>query len=247
MIDTHVESDNNVVEEWPIQVAKFGRNLTASEVSASNLSFDVKVCKFASKELDIGHNSVDFTKSLFKNTFDANEKFHEKATLCIFAKAHEYKCEHVNQNGMRCNGVPKLGELTQISGSVTLKKKFIGCTNWKSNEKGYRYLTISINVDLELLEKMFNDYSYHSHGIDFQINDESDAVEECFMVQSNSARSDECPFLHKIGNHIVKGVVSRKAGACPVIFYHIVLENLKEYPFIVTILVGQHNHPPPPP
>jgi hypothetical protein len=52
---------------------------------------------------------------------------------------------------------------------VTSKKKFIGCTNWKSNEKGHRYLTIPINVDLELLEKMFDDYSYHSHGIDFQV------------------------------------------------------------------------------
>ena len=41
----------------------------------------VKVCEFASKELDISHVSVDFTEPLFKNMFDANEKFHEKATL----------------------------------------------------------------------------------------------------------------------------------------------------------------------
>ena len=41
----------------------------------------VKMCEFASKELDISHTSVDFTKSLFKNTFDTNEKFYEKATL----------------------------------------------------------------------------------------------------------------------------------------------------------------------
>ena len=41
----------------------------------------VKMCEFASKELDVGHTSVDFTKSLYKNTFDANEKFYEKATL----------------------------------------------------------------------------------------------------------------------------------------------------------------------
>lgn len=41
----------------------------------------VKVCEFASKELDIGHTSVDFSKPLFKNMFDANEKFYEKATL----------------------------------------------------------------------------------------------------------------------------------------------------------------------
>ena len=43
----------------------------------------VKVCEFSSKELDIGHTSVDFTESLFKNTFDANEKFHEKATVWL--------------------------------------------------------------------------------------------------------------------------------------------------------------------
>ena len=41
----------------------------------------VKMCEFASKELDVGYTSVDFTKSLFKNTFDTNEKFYEKTTL----------------------------------------------------------------------------------------------------------------------------------------------------------------------
>lgn len=104
----------------------------------------VKVCEFASKELDNGHSSVDFTKPLFKNTLDANEKFHEKATLwsvkfgfffnffilirnlirnkyycSVFATAYEYKCEHINQNGIRCNGAPKLGELTQVSQNNT--------------------------------------------------------------------------------------------------------------------------------
>jgi hypothetical protein len=41
----------------------------------------IKMCEFASKKLDIGHTSVDFTEPLFKDTFDANEKFHEKSTL----------------------------------------------------------------------------------------------------------------------------------------------------------------------
>jgi hypothetical protein len=39
--------------------------------------------------------------------------------------------------------------------------------------------------------------------------------------------------------------VSKKAGVCPVTFYHIIPENLKECLFIVTISVGQHNHPSP--
>jgi hypothetical protein len=50
----------------------------------------VKVCEFASKELDINHTSVDFSMPLFKNTFDANEKFYEKATLW-FVKFYLFK------------------------------------------------------------------------------------------------------------------------------------------------------------
>lgn len=42
---------------------------------------NVKMWEFASKELDVGHTSVDFTSSIFKNTFNANEKFNEKAIL----------------------------------------------------------------------------------------------------------------------------------------------------------------------
>jgi len=53
--------------------------------------------------------------------------------------------------------------------------------------------------------------------------------------------------LHKVGNRIVKGFISKKAGICPVTFYHIIPENIKECPFIVTVSVGEHNHPPPPP
>jgi hypothetical protein len=43
----------------------------------------VKVCEFASEELDIGHTSVDFSVPLFKNMFDANEEFHKKSTLWL--------------------------------------------------------------------------------------------------------------------------------------------------------------------
>ena len=40
----------------------------------------IKMCEFASKELNVSHTSVDFNSPLFKNTFNANEKFYEKAT-----------------------------------------------------------------------------------------------------------------------------------------------------------------------
>ena len=51
-----------------------------------------------------------------------------------------------------------------------IKKKFIDCTNWKPREKNHRFLTIPLNIDLELLEKMFNKHLYHSNGIVFEVN-----------------------------------------------------------------------------
>ncbi|RGB22076.1 hypothetical protein C1646_678098 [Rhizophagus diaphanus] len=266
MTENLIELNEKLAEEWPIQIAKFGQKLIASEVryyiefqeypntsetgfasiynvsgwdenearkafSMTNIQYSyggngtirtvkncdffpgfevskeerkclgVKMCEFASKELlDVSHTSVDFTSSIFKNTFNANEKFYEKATLCLFAKANEYKCGYVDRNGIRCDGVPKLGEFTQVVGSIVSTKKFIGCTKWQSSEKNHRYLTIPNNIDLELLETMFNNHSYHSHGIDFE-KDKSDAMDECFT---------ECPF-------------------------------------IVTVSVEIHNHLPPPP
>ncbi|CAB4414123.1 unnamed protein product [Rhizophagus irregularis] len=212
-----------------VQNCDFFPGIRVSKEQRNCLS--VKVCEFASKELDVGHTSVDFSKSFFKNIFDANEKFHEKTTLCVFAKAYECHCEYVDQNGVKCNGISKLCEFNQVTGLITSKKKFIGCTNWKPKEK-HRYLTIPNNVDLELLETMFSEYSYHPYGIDFK-NDEVNTVDESF--------------LHKVENRIVKGSVSKKASACPVTFYHIIPENLKECPFIATVSVEKHNHPPPPP
>ena len=41
----------------------------------------MKVYEFAFKKLDVDHTSIDFTKSIFKNMFDINEKFHEKITF----------------------------------------------------------------------------------------------------------------------------------------------------------------------
>ncbi|RHZ64762.1 hypothetical protein Glove_320g89 [Diversispora epigaea] len=200
----------------------------------------VKVCEFASKELDVGHTSVDFSIPHFKKMFEADVEFHKQATIW---QAHEYQCGHIN-NGIKCTGKPKLGEFTQIISSISSKRKFIGCTNWKMGELDHRYMIIPDNVDLKLLETMFNEYSYHANGIDFE-RDESNVIDECFMVRPNSTRSDTCPFLHKTGNHIVKGIINKKAEPCPVKFYHIIPEDLKNCPFIVTISVGIHNHPPP--
>ena len=73
-------------------------------------------------------------------------------------------CEYVDRNGKWCNGTPKLGELTQVRIFIitvilnplsscliffifkllfkgywfnNIKKKFIGCANWKHGEKDH--------------------------------------------------------------------------------------------------------------
>ena len=51
-----------------------------------------------------------------------------------------------------------------------IKKKFIGCANWKHGEKDHRYLTVPNTVDMELLEILFDKHTYHARGIDFEVN-----------------------------------------------------------------------------
>ncbi|UZO27829.1 uncharacterized protein OCT59_020016 [Rhizophagus irregularis] len=62
--------------------------------------------------------------------------------------------------------------------------------------------TFPNNVDLELLETMFNERSYHPNGINFELQKyKSDVIDECYMVCPNNTRFDECSLLHKAGNH----------------------------------------------
>ncbi|PKY58816.1 hypothetical protein RhiirA4_481047 [Rhizophagus irregularis] len=147
---------------WPTQnIAKFGKYLTASEIQYylefqeySNMSETgfasirttrkVGNCDFF-LELNTGHTSVDFTQPIFKNIFNINQKSNN------LVYTHEYSCGYINENGAKCNGKLKLGELIQ-------------------------FLTIPFNVDLELLEMMFNEHFYHSHSIDFENNEA-----KCFM------------------------------------------------------------------
>ncbi|PKK64622.1 hypothetical protein RhiirC2_787238 [Rhizophagus irregularis] len=57
------------------------RSIKVSKEQRQCLS--MKVCEFASKKLNTGHTSIDFTQPIFKNMFNANEKFHKKATIWL--------------------------------------------------------------------------------------------------------------------------------------------------------------------
>ncbi|RGB38752.1 hypothetical protein C1646_755350 [Rhizophagus diaphanus] len=205
MAESFTETNKEIVKkEYPntsetgfasvYNVPEWDKDEAQKAFSMTNIQYSYGVCEFASKELNIGHISVNFSN--------------------MFAKAHEYSCGYISENREKCNGTPKLSKLIQITGSVRSKKKFIGYSNWKPKEKNHRFLTIPTNIDLELLETLFNNHTYYPNGIDFE-DDQSDTIDECFMMRPNCARSDGC-------------------------------QNIKECPFIVTVSMGIHNHPPPP-
>ncbi|RGB21550.1 hypothetical protein C1646_777739 [Rhizophagus diaphanus] len=118
----------------------------------------IRTCQYASKELDIGHTSIDFSTPLFENIFNANEEFHKKTTLRFFAKAYDINVAILT----------KMENDVTVNGLISSKKKFIGCENWKAGDKNHQFLTIPNNIDLELLETMFNEDSYYSHNNDFE-------------------------------------------------------------------------------
>ncbi|RHZ58579.1 hypothetical protein Glove_372g161 [Diversispora epigaea] len=260
------EEREGLIEEWPIQnIAKFGRNLVVSDIryylefqeypnlsetgfaSVYNVSgWDENNVKeaFFMKNIQYSYGGNGTIRTIKNCEFFPGIKVSKEQRECLGIKVCEFASKELNAEHISCTGQPKLGEFTQIIDSIPSKRKFIGCINWRLEELDHRYIIIPDNIDLELLETMFNKYSYHARGIDFE-KDESNVINECFMVHPNSTRSDTCPFLYKIGNRIVKEIINKKAQPCPVKFYHIIPENLKDYPFIVTISVGIH--PPPPP
>ncbi|RIA89607.1 hypothetical protein C1645_824607 [Glomus cerebriforme] len=129
MAESLMKSNKKTIEE-------FGKNLMVVEVcyyiefqeypnTSENGFYSYKengiICNYVnsvSKELDKDHIFVNFSNPLFKNTFEANKKFYERTTLCTFVKAHKYKCEYINKNGIKCNRMPKLGEITQAAGLI---------------------------------------------------------------------------------------------------------------------------------
>ncbi|CAG8811529.1 23594_t:CDS:2, partial [Cetraspora pellucida] len=110
-------------------------------------------------------------------------------------------------------------------------KYFIGCTKWKYDEKHHRFIFVSSNINLELLNNLYNS-TY-------------EPVNECFTVLSNSSKKKYCAYAHQSENVICHSPIVKKS--CKVEFYKLIPLNLREYPFVILICKEIHTHPPPPP
>ena len=64
------------------------------------------------------------------------------------------KCRY-KENGIECAGTPVLKCLKRRDENVP-PSYFIGCANWKFNEKFHRFISIKENVDLNLLRQLLS-------------------------------------------------------------------------------------------
>lgn len=64
------------------------------------------------------------------------------------------KCRY-KENGVECTGTPVLKCLKRYNDAIP-PSYFIGCKNWKLNEKFHRFISIKENIDLNLLQQLLS-------------------------------------------------------------------------------------------
>ena len=62
---------------------------------------------------------------------------------------------HYKENKVKCTGASVLKCLKRHD-EILPPAYFIGCTKWKFNEKFHRFISIKENVDLKLLQQLFD-------------------------------------------------------------------------------------------
>ncbi|PKY51330.1 hypothetical protein RhiirA4_546495 [Rhizophagus irregularis] len=193
----------------------------------------VKMCSHSAEELNSSHDSVNFETNTYKNIYNTYEHSIEKYTINFFVVCSKTSCQFIN-----CNGSPKLSE-----GSST--KYFIGCNGWKSGES-HRYLRIPLNVNIERLKELFQNYNFYANSTE-EDSTSNTALDSCYTVLPYNSKNKKCYFPHKFSNNTVTdgGLIIHKP--CQVRFYCITPLDLEKCPYIVIISKGVHAHPPPPP
>jgi len=72
----------------------------------------------------------------------------------VYLAAYKTKCRYVT-NGTQCTGSPVLKCLRRHDETIA-PSYFIGCSEWKMNERYHRFISIKDDVDLNLLSQLLN-------------------------------------------------------------------------------------------
>ncbi|CAG8513407.1 14342_t:CDS:10 [Cetraspora pellucida] len=83
-------------------------------------------------------------------------------TFEFYLAVQETSCKF-KINERLCEGKPVLHCLAHHNSLET--KYFIGCTKWKYGEKHHRFIFVSSNVNLELLNNLYNVYAHQSGNV----------------------------------------------------------------------------------
>ncbi|PKC53387.1 hypothetical protein RhiirA1_479404 [Rhizophagus irregularis] len=74
--------------------------------------------------------------------------------FCVYLAAYKNKCRYVT-NGVQCVGKPVL-KCLWFHDETTSPSYFIGCSEWKLNERYHWFISIKDNVDFNLLSQLLN-------------------------------------------------------------------------------------------
>ncbi|RGB24156.1 hypothetical protein C1646_773484 [Rhizophagus diaphanus] len=142
--------------------------------------FSLKNIQYAmdSKKLNSSHDSVNFETNTYKNIYNTYEHSIEKYTINFFVVCSKTSCQFIN-----CNGSPKLSE-----GSST--KYFIGCNGWKKGES-HRYLRIPLNVNIERLKELFQNYNFYANST-AEDSTSNTALDSCYTVLPYNSKNKKC-------------------------------------------------------
>jgi len=72
----------------------------------------------------------------------------------VYLSALKIDCWY-KQNGIKCTGTPVLKCLRRYDEKIAATY-FIGCSEWKINEKFHRFISIKENVNIVLLNQLLN-------------------------------------------------------------------------------------------
>ncbi|CAG8815801.1 12775_t:CDS:10, partial [Gigaspora margarita] len=160
-----------------------------------------------------------------------------KSIYCSFLKTKIYKEIRTCHSIKMCQfAAPELATMTHttVTFDDNLFKKihkdntsdptyFIGCEKFKNDECGHQYQSLSGQININYLKRLFQEYIYYNNGITGEI---SNSVRHCYLVH---------PFM-------TQRLIQKKLE-CPVKFWHYVPENLEECPYIIIMSCYTYNYP----
>ncbi|CAG8679855.1 2247_t:CDS:2, partial [Cetraspora pellucida] len=145
-------------------------NVAGMDLKKANEIFDLKNIQYSYKD-GTSHNEVYcsfLNTKVYKETRSccgvkfSNELLVDNATLNEFVAAHKIACKYYDElTQIRCNGKPILTKFYQCEDDTSPSHYFIGCQNYKRDEKGHRFLSLSQRTNIDYLKQLFQNYLYH--------------------------------------------------------------------------------------